>query len=354
MCRQFALFSKGESASRPSGSHHLGIFLPMAGKRPSLVWIEGRKKEEEPGLAAYEHHEIDDLMQVPGNEGYIGRGLLDIRGNALRGRERNEDAIFVWYLDEFRPVKNLITNQTVHGTLPTLIGDTLGEMIWAGPMVIVAREDSTAMDPRRCKDITLEAYRDAIDYLGFYRDGHGSVTDGIGATTPFAKRLLGRRSGKVAGVRVNCARDRATNGGIDLAAVPVPKMHPLFNLEGDDLLPIPDILGHAWVAKAYGGGSGATRGLENSMARLLFIRPQVENGRWVGSREKYGIEGAGSGSVLIVDRTMRKIREEDVRSVCKLIEDVVVPLMTEEAAKAPDGIRKITEAIEEAAGRYLD
>jgi hypothetical protein len=251
-------------------------------------------------------------------------------------------------------VNNLITNQTIHGTLPTLIGDTLGEKIWAGPMVIAAREDSTAMDPRRCKDITLEAYRDAIDSLGFYRDGYGSKIDGIGATTPFAKNLLGRRSGKVAGVCVNCARDRATHGGVDLSVVPVPKMHPLFNLEGDDLLPIPDITGHAWVAKAYGRGSGVTRGLENYMARLLFIRLRVENGSWVGSREKYGIEGAGSGSVLIVDRTMREIREEDVRSTCKLIEEVVVPLMTEEAAKAPDGVRRITEAIEEAAGRYMD
>ena len=325
----------------------------MKGKKPSLVWMESRKDEEEPGLVPYEHLDVNHLMQIPGNEGYVGRSLLDIRGNVLRGRERNEDAIFIWYIDEFRPVKDLITNQTIHSTLPTLIGDTLGEKIWAGPMVIAAREDSTAMDPRRCKDVTLEAYRDAIDYLGFYRDGHGSVSDGIGATTPFAKRLLDRRSGKVVGVRVNCARDRATHRGVDLSVVPVPKMHPLFNLEGDDLLPIPDIIGHAWVAKAYGGGSGATRRLENSIARLLFIRPEVENGRWVGSREKYRIEGSGSESILIVDRTMRKVREEDVRSVCKLIEDVVVPLITEEAAKAPDGIRKITEAIEEAASKYL-
>jgi len=325
----------------------------MKGKKPSLVWMESQKDEEEPRLVPYEHLDVNHLMQIPRNEGYVGRSLLDIRGNVLRGRERNEDAIFIWYIDEFRPVKDLITNQTIHSTLPTLIGDTLGEKIWAGPMVIAAREDSTAMDPRRCKDVTLEAYRDAIDYLGFYRDGHGSVSDSIGATTPFAKRLLDRRSGKVVGVRVNCARDRATHRGVDLSVVPVPKMHPLFNLEGDDLLPIPDIIGHAWVAKAYGGGSGATRRLENSIARLLFIRPEVENGRWVGSREKYRIEGSGSESILIVDRTMRKVREEDVRSVCKLIEDVVVPLITEEAAKAPDGIRKITEAIEEAASKYL-
>lgn len=325
----------------------------MTGKKPSLVWIESRKDEEEPGLVQYEHLDVNHLMQVPGNEGYIGRSLLDIRGNVLRGRERNEDAIFVWYVDEFRPVKNLITNQTVHGTPPTLIGDTLGEMIWKGPMVIALREDSAAMDPPRCKDITLEAYRDAIDYLGFYRDGHGSVTDGFGAETPFAERLLGSRSGKTVGVRVNCVRERDTPGGTEMMPVQVPKMHPLFNLESDDPLPIPDILGHSWVAKAYGKGSGGTRGLQNPMAKLLFTRLNVKDGRWVGAQEHHGIEGEGSGSFLIVDRTRHEIREEEVRSMCKLIEDVVIPLMTEETAELSNGRQIITEAIRSAADKYL-
>jgi hypothetical protein len=71
-----------------------------------------------------------------------------IRCNFLRGRERSEDATVVWYINEFRQVQNLITNQTVHGTVPTLIGDGLDKMVWAGPMVIVMREDSAVMDPR--------------------------------------------------------------------------------------------------------------------------------------------------------------------------------------------------------------
>lgn len=95
LCRQFALLSKGGFESRPSDNHRLGIFLPMTSRKPSLVWIESRKDEDKPGLAPYEHLEVGHLMQIPGNEGYIGRSLLDIRGNALRGRERNEDAIFV-------------------------------------------------------------------------------------------------------------------------------------------------------------------------------------------------------------------------------------------------------------------
>lgn len=169
------------------------------------------------------------------------------------------------------------------------------------------REDSTVMDPRLCKDITLEAYRDAIDYLGFYRDGHGSAIDGIGARAAFAKRVLESKGGKTVGIRINCTRDQVSKGGIDLAPVPVPKMHPLFNLESDDPLPIPEILGHDWVAKTYGGGSGATCGLQNSLAQLLFLRLDVEHGKWVGSRGKHGVDGVGSGSVLVVDRRKQEI-----------------------------------------------
>ena len=51
---------------------------------------------------------------------------------------------------------------------------------------------------------------------------------------------------------------------------------------------------------------------------------------------------------------MHTVREEEVRSVCKFIEDVVVPLMTEEAARAPDGEDRIISAIKEEVGRYME
>lgn len=135
--------------------------------------------------------------------------------------------------------------------------------------------------------------------------------------------------------------------------VQVPKMHPLFNLESDDPLPIPDILGHSWVAKAYGKGSGGTRGLQNPMAKLLFTRLNVKDGRWVGAQEHHGIDGGGSGSFLIVDRTRHEVREEEVRSMCKLIEEVVIPLMTEETARSPNRRQRIVEAAQSAADKYI-
>jgi hypothetical protein len=91
-------------------------------------------------------------------------------------------------------------------------------------------------------DVTLTGYRDAIDYLGYYRNTIGSMIDGIGMRDHLAERVLASRSGKVWGVRINCMGDQAL-GKPELVSVAVPRTHPLFNLEGDDPLCIPDLLG---------------------------------------------------------------------------------------------------------------
>lgn len=83
------------------------------------------------------------------------------------GRRENADTVNIWYLNPDFPVASLTTNRTLHGTIPTLIGDTWGETIFKGPMVVVVKEGN-ASDPRRIKDVTLTAYRDAVDYLGYY------------------------------------------------------------------------------------------------------------------------------------------------------------------------------------------
>ncbi|KAF2818809.1 hypothetical protein CC86DRAFT_308510, partial [Ophiobolus disseminans] len=55
-------------------------------------------------------------------------------------------------------------------------------------------------DPRQFTDITLTAYRDAIDFLGYYRDGYRSIVDRVGAEDHFSQNLLANRVGKVKGV----------------------------------------------------------------------------------------------------------------------------------------------------------
>ncbi|KAF2175412.1 hypothetical protein K469DRAFT_752133 [Zopfia rhizophila CBS 207.26] len=211
-----------------------------------LVWVDTKEVGGEPG---YFNPRLDELLHVPGNEGYLGRGLHSVRGNVLRGRKTNLDTLNIWYIDDFQ-VNNLTTNQSLHGTIPTLVGDTWGEMIWKGPIVAVMKVGNK-WDPRRVMDITLTAYRDAIDYLGYFHDGYGSMVDGIATEDRLSKKVLADRAGKVKGVRINCLGDQTSDGARQLVQVDVPKTHPLFNLEGDDPLDVPEHLGWEWVVKSY-------------------------------------------------------------------------------------------------------
>lgn len=150
LCRQFGLVS---ATARPSPDHYLAVYFPMSENHPSIVWVDTKRDRYE---IDYFHPELNQLLQVPGHIGYIGRALHCVRGNILRGREANPDTINIWYLDPDVTVSGLVTNQTLHGTHTTLVGDTWGEMIWKGPVVIVMKEGN-APDPRRVKDITLTA-----------------------------------------------------------------------------------------------------------------------------------------------------------------------------------------------------
>jgi hypothetical protein len=103
---------------------------------------------------------------------------------------------------------------------------------WKGSIVVMVRNGND-WEPTTYGHVTLENFRDATDYMAWYRDGIGCVTDGVGSTTPFAKRIMEDRAGKVKGVRVSCQGDIALLGAEKLISVDVPKTRPLFNIEGD-------------------------------------------------------------------------------------------------------------------------
>jgi hypothetical protein len=187
---------------KPSDTCVLAIHFPVDQTRPRLLWVDSKEDEYTKG---YFNPCLDHLLTVPAATSYIGRALLVVRGNQLRQRPDNPDTLNIWYLDDFK-YPNLPTNKSIHGTLPTLIGDTWGEFIWKGPIVAVLKQGRD-FDPSRLRDITLAAYRDAIDYLGYYRDTYGSIIDGPGAQTHLAHCILQDRARKVRGVRINCLDD---------------------------------------------------------------------------------------------------------------------------------------------------
>jgi hypothetical protein len=99
----------------------------MAGRHPSLTWVDS--KDHRGKAKTYSHPILDHLLHIPGNEGYIGRGLGQVRSNVLRGRPKNHDTLHMWFLDPDATPANITTNASIHGSVPTLIGDTWGEFI---------------------------------------------------------------------------------------------------------------------------------------------------------------------------------------------------------------------------------
>lgn len=345
LCRQFKELSASSFAARPSPKHFVAVYFPMTSRKPRLVWIDTKEVNGEPG---YFNPELNELLHIPGNDKYVGRGLHCVRGNAFRGRKDTLDTLNIWYIDDFA-VNNFQTNQSLHGTLPTLVGDTWGEMIWKGPMVAVLKVGND-WDPRQITNITMTAYRDAIDFLGYYRNGYGSMIDGIGAENHLSRELLASRVGKVKGVRINCLGDQAGDPACQLLQVDVPKAHPLFNLESDDPLDIAQYLDMEWVVKSYGGKYGASVQddreqylADNPLVRLLLLQVQGEDEEW-GEVSQRRLAHA-RGSVLVVDRAGTDITISMVRAMCLMIEEVVIPLLAASPNKGKREKKAVLEAI---------
>ncbi|KAH7248425.1 hypothetical protein B0J15DRAFT_596622 [Fusarium solani] len=326
LCRQFGKCARANFASRPSPNHHLAIFFPMAEERPTLTWVDSKEDEYED--RNYFHPVLDHLLHIPGETGYIGRGLRQVRGNIFRGRNNNQDTLHIC-------------------TPPTLIGDTWGDFIWKGLLVAVMRAGSD-FDPRHPTDITLTAYRDAIDYLGYYIDTVGSMIDEPGRHHHLSKVVLADKASKAIGVRINCGRDQAIRGEPEIVQVAMPKIHPLFNLESDDLCDIPSLFGLELVAKAYDSNHRdrdihpSLDDLANPLAQLLLIRTSTRNGKWAYLPSYWSRQPLGS--ILFVDRSRRDI---DITAICNLIKEVAVPFIFKGEAPEPRAEQKLLERLEQ-------
>jgi hypothetical protein len=153
------------------------------------------------------------------------------------------------------------------------------------------------------------------------------------------------------GVRINCIGDQ-NQGQPELVRVAVPKIHPLFNLEGDDPFDIPYRLNRFWVAKAYSGkirnssSSNVDSGLANPMARLLLIQTAAENGKWVGLVP--WLHDSNIGSLLVVvQRSGGDLEVGEVRHMCHFIKQRILPLMTAQRALTLRGQQEVLAAITE-------
>ncbi|KAJ6439230.1 chitinase 1 precursor [Purpureocillium lavendulum] len=292
----------------------------------SARWVSTERDEYE--TKPYFHHKLDHLLHIAGSKGYIGRGLLQIRGNVLRGREENKDVIDVWYLDPDFEIEGIVTNQTLHN-FASPFRDTWGDKIWKGPLVITMREGNVP-DPRHAKD----------------RDTYGSMVDGIAKEVHLSKLVMSQRAGKTMGWRLNCAMDQTMRGEAAIVPVAVPRMHPLFTIESDDPLAVPEILGFEWVARAYPRSRKEAVepvALGNKVAHLLLVRIGVQDGKWEGPRSHWA--DPAIGTILLEQRRRGEVNKEAVLGVCKLIEEVVLPFMTVERAQSLGAEEEVADVV---------
>lgn len=86
--------------------------------------------------------------------------------------------------------------------------------LWKGP-ILALRKKGISYDPNNYENITLEDFRDVIDYFLAY--GNETITEEDQT-----------RNTKIKGVRVNCEGDQKISGAKRFVAAQVPRYHPIF------------------------------------------------------------------------------------------------------------------------------
>jgi hypothetical protein len=299
-------------------------------RKPQLQWLE--TKEIEPGFL---NPILDQILYIPGQTGYIGRGLQIVRGNILWGRPKALDLLNICYLDEFR-TEELPVNDTLHGEPSAVCADGWGDKFWRGPIVAHLKVGND-MDAKKMMDMTLTAYRDAIDYLAYYRDTVGSMIDWPGSKAVLSKRVMEQRSGTVKGVRINCVGNVAGDLSRQYVTVNVPRAHPALMI-GDDLLDIPDNFEEGWVCHRYNGFEDTSSpDAQNPMGKMLMraiSAHYLDEEDYSGKADWGGIpdwrQQNTTGSLPIVSRNRTDLLVSKVKAVCEFVKEEVIPLLADE------------------------
>jgi hypothetical protein len=289
--------------------------------KPHLCWLN--TKDAQPG---YVEADLDKALCIPGQEGYIGRTVRTVRGNCMRGRPRFLDLLNIWFLDEFT-TEDLPVNECLHGSYNAVCPNGLGEKFWKGP-VYVHLSAINISDTRRMKDITLTAYRDAVDFLAYFRDGVGSLIEWPEYESDSSQLVMKDLTGKVKGVRINCLGDQAGDLAREFVQVDVPRTHPVF-LEGYDPLEIALNFDERWVVDRYNGYKDTSaEEAQNTSGRNLQLsisERMLESKGWGKVPENR--VGYTTGSLLVVDRFRKDIDVSKVRAACQLVKEQVIPLL---------------------------
>lgn len=302
-------------------------------RKPQLHWLDA----EEIAQGHFEPN-LTQILHVPGQTGHIGRGIEIVRGNILRGRPRFPDSLNIRYLDD-TDTDELPVNDTLHDEHAVASENGETNRIWRGPIIAFLKAGND-FDAKKMTDMTLTAYRDAIDYLHYFYDGIGSMIDQPGPDAVRSKYVMENRSAKVKGVRINCEGDQAGDPTRQLLSVDVPRTHPVFTIEDSDPMDIAQAFGESWVVYRYAGYQDSSveeaQNFYGSMLQLAVAKYLVMDDSW-GVIPDWRLPNT-SGSLLVVDQAENDLDIRKVEAVCRLIEARVLPLLLSEHEFAREAV----------------
>lgn len=149
---------------RPSPSHRRAILLRPEAKTPQLEWVRCTKVENHPDYGTYELNDGIDTLMLSSDSGpttnYSGITRVPFHRNIPRKRDLDH-TIEASFRDNFLH-DGSTSNQAVHNV-------TKGKAVhdWRGPMVFM-RKKELGYNPLSYEDITLQDFRDVVDYLIYY------------------------------------------------------------------------------------------------------------------------------------------------------------------------------------------
>ena len=321
LCKTFARFAPD---TRPSVNHRRAIYAPVNERQPRLIWVQ--ITPDAPGWDGHDEPHLDQLLKLaPGETGYIGRHPTYIRGNKLRGRPENDHTLELWQRDDdSRPLPP--ANQSLN------VVDGHAWSTWRGPLVTMSKA-GTDFDPALYVDVTLNDFRDMIDYIYYFRETSGSATDGLASESHWGKLILSHDGGKTRVVRVACRGDQVARGLPAFSIVEIPKLHPAFR-SADDPPSIAEVLGISVsvykekAAAAWRDGKTVTDAYSNPAIASLYCYVGYQ---WSTSKTTMlgGVPdrwSEGTGTALVLNRNKSDLSVEWVRTLCELCESHVMPL----------------------------
>ncbi|XPT03035.1 hypothetical protein M3J09_012138 [Ascochyta lentis] len=326
LCRAFKKLSAPSFPSQLSPSHFLAIYFPMVNStyKPQLRWLD-----TEEDTMGYVKPVLTEVLHIPGQTSSINRGIQIVQGNIMRGRPKFLDSLNIRYMDDF-DTDQLPVNHTLHGGPSAVCAYRWGDKFWTGPIIAYLKAGNE-MDAKKMTDMNLTTYCNAINYLVYFRDTVGSMIDWPGSKAHLSKQIMEERSGKVKGVRIKCCGDSAGHPTCEFVPVDVPQLHPVF-VEGDDPLDISENFGESWVVYRYNSYKDLNAEDAQNIHRKCLL--------WEISEDSLDRDGWGkilewrllctSGSLLVVDQSKRDLDCRKVKAVCKLVEERVLPLLSDE------------------------